>query len=225
SLIRSSPGNNETLRRPPFRVTLNFSEALEQRLTSIQVLDGKEKKTRVDTNDLTFEPSDPTFASIGVKTLDPGLYYVKWSNVSAVDGHEYAGQYPFIVLNNDGTFPEGVTLTSGTSSSSGGELLPRNIDSALKWIALLSLAAVAGAALLFLGRTARMRDIGIGVLVVACVGAMFANSMISHAATGAGKFWSVSSDLLHLVASSAWLGALVMLLLFMLSRRRQRVAP
>src|SRR5207248_587930 len=78
--------------------------------------------------------------------------------------------------------------------------------------------------LLFLRRTGRMRDIGVGVLVVACVGAMFANSMISHAATGAGKFWSVSSDFLHLIASSAWLGALVMLLLFLLRRRRQRIA-
>jgi copper transport protein len=313
SLIHSNPGNNETLRRQPLRVTLNFSEAIEQRLTSVQVIAGKDKKTRVDTNDLAFDSNDPAFASIGLKTLDPGLYFVKWSNVSAVDGHEYAGQYPFIILNADGTFPEGVSLDNN-SSTSGGQLLPRNIDSALKWIALLSLATVAGAAfflvavqrpaaafledtdyhaatdaaerwvvnlshvllpaafiataflvlltvnrfetstslwqyltsvrtgqyrlaqlgllaialagadLLFLGRTARIRNIGVAVLLVACLGTMFANSMISHAATGAGKFWSVSSDLLHLVASSAWLGALVMLLLFLLWRRRQRIA-
>ncbi len=311
SLVRANPGNNETLRRPPLRVTLNFSEAIEQRLTSIQVVDGKDKSTRVDTQDLAFDPGDPTFASIGLKDLQPGLYFVKWANVSAVDGHELDGQYPFIILNADGSFPEGVTLDNA-SSSTGGDLLPRNIDSALKWIALLSLATVAGAALflivvmrpaaafledkeyhtatdaaerwvvniahlllpasfiataflilltvhrfetgtslweylttvrtgqyrlaqlallvvalaggdlLFLGRSARMRDIGLGVLLVACGGALFTYSMISHAATGQGKFWSVTSDFVHLVASSVWLGALVMLLAFLLWRRRRQ---
>ena len=69
-----------------------------------------------------------------MKTLDPGLYFVKWSNVSTVDGHNLSGSYPFIVLNPDGTFPAGVTLDNAAQTASG-QLLPNNIDVALKWIA------------------------------------------------------------------------------------------
>lgn len=300
SLIRANPANNETVRRPPTRIVLNFSEALERKLTQIQVLD--KDNNRYDDGATAFDDTDPTFASVGVKTLAPGLYFVKWSNVSAVDGHNYEGSYPFIVLNADGTFPAGVSLNdTGGSTTNGGNLLPANLDSALKWIALLSLAIAAGAAfmllagirpgaafleddsynkvtdaaerwvvnlahvmlpaafvasgilvlvtvnrfatntglleylttlrtgqyrlaqlgllvvalagadLLFLGRTGRLRDVGLGVLLLAGVGAMLCYSLVSHSAAGNGKFWSVSSDALHLIASATWLGALVML--------------
>ncbi len=300
SLVRANPANNETVRRPPTRVVLYFSESIERKLTQIQVLDNSDN--RVDASDIAFDDKDPTFASVGVKTLAPGLYFVKWSNVSAVDGHDYDGRYPFIVLNSDGTFPAGVSLdNTGGASTTGGKLLPNNLDSALKWIALLSLAAAIGAAfmliagirpgatfledenynqltdaaerwvvnlahvlipvafvasgilllltvnrfatntgvieyvtrlrtgqyhlaelvllvvalagadLLFLGRTARHRDAGLGVILLAGLGAMLTYSMISHSAAGTGEFWAVTSDFLHLAASSAWLGALIML--------------
>ncbi len=310
SLIRANPANNETLRRPPARIVLNFSEAIEQRLTQIQVADNN--KNRVDDGPIAFDDRDPTFASIGVKTLAPGLYFVKWSNVSTVDGHPYNGQYPFIVLNPDGTFPAGVSLQSaGTASTGGGGLLPYKIDIALKWIALLSLAIVAGAAffliavlrpaarfledeeflrttdaserwvvnlshvllpasfiagallvlltvdrfatdtslweyiahlrpgqyragqlvllviallgadLLFLGGSDRKRNAGIAVLLFASVAALFMYSMTSHSATGRGEFWAVSSDFVHLFASSTWLGALVLLVPLLRWARRE----
>lgn len=298
-LIRANPANNETLRRPPVRIVLSFSEALERKLTQIQVTD-KDGKTRFDDGPTAFDDNDAAFASVAVKTLDPGLYFVKWSNVSAVDGHPYDGTYPFIVLNPDGTFPAGVTLDNA-SATGGGQLLPSNIDVALKWIALLALATVAGSAffllvvlrpagkflndesydrtmdagerwlinvahvllplsfiaasflvlrtvarfetdtglwsyltivrtgqyrgiqllliagalagadLLFLGSSERKRNIGLGVLLAATGAALFTYSMVSHAGTGQGKFWSVGSDFLHLVASSTWLGALCFL--------------
>lgn len=146
SLVKASPANNEQLRRSPARVDLNFSEAITRKLTQIQVTDANNK--RVDTNDIAFDDSDPTFASVGLKTLTPGVYYVQWHNVSAVDGHNLSGQYPFILLNPDGTFPAGVVVKAG--STSGGSLLPNNLDVALKWVALLSIATVAGAAFFLL---------------------------------------------------------------------------
>ena len=150
SLIKSNPANNETLRRPPARVVLNFSEAVERKLTEIQVAD--KDGARFDDGQMEFDDTDPAFASVGVKTLQPGLYFVKWSNVSAVDSHNLSGTYPFIVLNPDGTFPAGVSLESASATTSGGDLLPSNVDAALKWIALLSLAIAAGAAfMLFAG--------------------------------------------------------------------------
>jgi copper transport protein len=309
ALVRANPANNETLARPPARVVLWFSEAIEQKLTQIQVVD--KDGGRVDGGDMAFDPNDDTFASVGVKTLPPGLYYVRWSNVSKVDGHNLRGSYPFIVLNPDRTFPAGVSLDSATTqTTTGGSLLPSNLDVTLKWIALLSLAAVAGAAfflfavirpaaafleehayhqaidvgerwviniahvllpasfiasaflmlvtvnrfetstsawtyittvrtgeyraaqlvllavalagadLLFLGNSSRKRGAGLFVLLAASIAAMFTYSMISHGASGRGEFWSVASDFTHLLASSTWLGALVMLPALMFWVRR-----
>ncbi len=299
ALIRANPANNETLKRPPVRIVLNFSEPVERKLTEIQVED--QDGARFDDGPTAFDDKDPAFASVGVKTLEPGLYFVKWSNVSTVDGHNLKGSYPFIVLNPDGTFPAGASFEDAAAETSGGQLLPSNVDITLKWIALLALATVAGAAffllavlrpagkfledepyhaamdagerwlvnlahvllplafiaaaflvlrtvsrfetdtglwsylttirtgqyrgiqliligvalaggdLLFLGGTERRRTVGLGVLLLASTGALFTYSMVSHAATGDGKFWSTASDFVHLIGSSAWLGALVML--------------
>ncbi len=156
ALVRANPANNETLKRPPVRIILNFSEAVERKLTQIQVT-GKDGK-RFDDGPTAFDDADPTFASVGVKTLDPGLYFVKWSNVSAVDAHNLSGSYPFIVLNPDGTFPAGVSLDNA-SETSGGNLLPSNIDVALKWIALLALATVAGATFFSARRSPPRREV------------------------------------------------------------------
>jgi copper transport protein len=151
SYVSSTPSNNEQLTRPPTRVVMHFSEAIERKLTQIQVLDCS--KSRVDTNDIAFDNSDPTFASVGVKDIGPGLYFVKWSNVSAVDGHNLDGQFPFVVLNADGSFPNqpNCQLTAAATES-GGSLLPAKTDAALKWLSLLSLAIVTGAGFfLFVG--------------------------------------------------------------------------
>ncbi len=299
ALIRANPANNETLKRPPVRIVLNFSEPVERKLTEIQVAD--RDGNRFDEGATAFDDNDATFASVGVKTLEPGLYFVKWSNVSTVDGHNLKGSYPFIVLNLDGTFPAGASFEDATAETGEGDLLPSNVDVALKWLALLALATVAGATffllavvrpaakfledepyhaamdaserwlvnlvhvllplsfiaaaflvlrtvgrfetdtglwsylttirtgqyrgiqliliavalaggdLLFLGGSERRRNIGLGVLLVTSVSALFTYSMVSHAATGNGRFWSTASDFIHLVGSSTWLGALVML--------------
>ena len=144
ALLRSNPGNNETLANPPIRVTLQFTEGLERKLTKIEVFDSENK--RVDEGDIAFDDNDPAFASVGLPEIPPGLYFVKWSNVSTVDGHPYSGRYPFIVLNENGTLPAGVSLDNPSATSGGTEALPQPIDAALKWLAMLSLAAVAGAA-------------------------------------------------------------------------------
>lgn len=143
ALVRSNPSNNETLIRPPIRVSLFFTEGLERKLTKIEVFDAQ--NNRVDEDDIAFSDDDPAFASVGLPDLDPGLYFVNWSNVSTVDGHPYSGRYPFVILNPDGSLPAGVSLDN-TATSGGTEALPKPIDAALKWIAMLSLSIVAGAA-------------------------------------------------------------------------------
>ncbi len=309
ALVSASPGNNETVRRPPVRVILHFSEGVERKLTRIEVRDKDQQ--RVDTGDTAFDDNDPTLASVGLKALRPGLYFVQWSNVSTVDAHNLSGTYPFIVLNADGSYPEGVTLESASATTSGGQLLPKNLDVALKWLALLSLATVGGAAfimvvgfraaaaflddepynkftdaieswvvwlahvlipisfiasaflvlltvnrfqtstglveyltsvrtgeyrlggllsllvalaganVLFLARSPRSRDAGLAVILGATIGAMFTYSMASHGAVNPGKAWGITSDFAHLLASAAWLGALVMLVPLLRWARRE----
>ena len=94
SLVRANPANNESLRRAPTRVVLNFSEPVERTLTEIKVTD--KDANRVDEGGTKFDDNDRAFASVGLKALEPGLYSVEWSNVSSVDGHAYSGRYPFI---------------------------------------------------------------------------------------------------------------------------------
>lgn len=301
TLIRSNPENGSQERRPPARVILYFSEPVEPRLTNIEVFDLD--REQVDEQDVEVDPDNRTIASVGVPTLDPGLYTVEFSNVSTVDGHPWSGVIQFIILNPDGTVPPGAEFNPDAESGAGGTgLLPENIDSALKWIALLALCITAGAAvfasvvvrpaaafledeayreateageawvvtvshillpasfialavlvvvsinrfdtttslfdyltdiragryqlanmilvtvalvgadLLYLARGAALKRAGMAVLMAASAGAMLCYSLISHGATGEGKFWSVTSDFLHLAASAAWLGALVLLI-------------
>ncbi len=195
SLIKSNPANNETLRRPPARIVLNFSEPIERKLTTIQVADKDGK--RYDDGQVEFDDTDKTFASVGVKTLAPGLYFVKWANVSTVDSHNLEGTYPFIVLNPDGTFPAGVSLDSASATTSGGNLLPGNLDAGLKWIALLSLAIAAGAAFMLLA----------GIRPAAA----FLEDEPYHEFTDAAERWVVNISHLLLPASFIAAGFLILL--------------
>ena len=140
-----SPENGSQERRPPARVILYFSETVEQKLTNIDVFDLD--RNEVDENNVLVDNQDGKIASVGVPTLEPSLYTVEFSNVSTVDGHPWSGIFQFIVLNPDGTVPPDAIFDpdAGTGGSASG-LLPRNLDSALKWIALVALAIAVGTA-------------------------------------------------------------------------------
>lgn len=149
ALVRSNPANGEKMSRPPVRVILNFSEPIERRLTKVQVFD--KDRNQVDAGDIEFDAKDPTFASVGLKEIGPGLYLVEFANVSTVDGHPWNGVFQFIVLNPDGSAPAGVEFNTGAASGAGATgLLPPKADAALKWFALLSLCIVAGSAFFIL---------------------------------------------------------------------------
>ncbi|HXK32935.1 MAG TPA: copper resistance protein CopC, partial [Dehalococcoidia bacterium] len=307
-LVSSNPENGAQEQRPPFRIVLNFSEPVEPRLTDITVTD--KDGGEVDNGDVEVDPADARIASVGVPTLDPGLYTVTFSNVSTVDGHPWNGVFQFIILNPDGSVPEGAEFDPDAVGSSGTGALPENIDAALKWISMLALATAAGAAffvfavlrpaasflerrdydeaaaagerwvvnathvllpvsfiagsllllvsvnrfetpvglweyvtdvqvgryrgiqlalvavalagadLPFLASAPRVKQAGLLLLLAASAGALLMFSLVSHSAVGGGRYWATLSDYLHLLASSAWLGALAMLIPLMLWLRR-----
>jgi copper transport protein len=147
ALIRSNPANGAELdfNRVPLRATLFFSEGIERDLTKIEVFDSKEQK--VDKGDLEFDDNDPAFASVGLQDLSPGLYTIVFDNVSKVDGHPWNGVTQFIVKNQDGSKPaDAVFDPYALAGKSSTGLLPKNVDSALKWLAMISVAMVAGSA-------------------------------------------------------------------------------
>jgi copper transport protein len=144
TLIRSVPENGSQERRPPARVILYFSEPVEPKLTNIEVFDVD--RNRVDEEDVAVDSSDPKIASVGVPTLDPGLYTVEFSNVSTVDGHPWSGIFQFIILNPDGSVPEDAVFDPDAGTAGGTGLLPQNIDIILKFASILSLAITIGAA-------------------------------------------------------------------------------
>lgn len=94
-LLRSNPQANAVLAQPPVQVELFFSEALEPKLSLVTVIDSN--GTVVDAGDVRVDPSDPTRMTVTLHVLADGVYTVSWKALSAIDGHQTVGTYPFAV--------------------------------------------------------------------------------------------------------------------------------
>src|SRR5512143_1855972 len=90
-IVRSDPAANAVLDQAPSRVTIEFTEPVEPRLSKIEVLydDG----SGADNNDPTHDPSDPTKLSVWLKDSRTGTYIVSWRALSEADGHVTSGAY------------------------------------------------------------------------------------------------------------------------------------
>ena len=94
-LLRSNPQANAVLEKPPVQVELFFSESLEPQLSSISVIDTN--NVIVDVGDVRVDPSDTTRMTVSLRSLSDGVYTVTWKAVSATDGHQTVGTFPFAV--------------------------------------------------------------------------------------------------------------------------------
>ncbi|MBI1735503.1 MAG: copper resistance protein CopC [Candidatus Rokubacteria bacterium] len=99
ALVRSSPAARAIVPDSPARVELWFNERLETAYSTVSVWSSG--GIRVDRHDVLVGPDDPKRLSVGVFTLRPGEYTVKY-RVLAIDGHV-----------NDASFVFTVGLTSG----------------------------------------------------------------------------------------------------------------
>ena len=91
-LVKSSPARRAVLALPPTRVELTFNERLEPAYSTVSVWATGEK--RVDDDKIVVGPTDPRRLSVGLPSLEPGTYTVKF-RVLSVDGHLVEGTYPF----------------------------------------------------------------------------------------------------------------------------------
>ena len=107
-LVSSSPGAGQVVATSPTQIRLVFSEPIEGRYTSLDLLDGTGKQLLGGVGSV--DPADPN--ALIVQVVDPlpsGVYSLNWRAVSAADGHATNGFLSFGV--GDTTLPAGVGQT------------------------------------------------------------------------------------------------------------------
>jgi copper resistance protein C len=90
-LDHASPLVGSTVGSAPHEVSLTFTQSLEPAFSSAQVTDAK--GTRVDTGKAQVSG---TTMRIGLKSIGPGTYRVRWQ-VLSVDTHKTQGSFSFQV--------------------------------------------------------------------------------------------------------------------------------
>ena len=133
-LLRSNPQANTVLDRSPAQVELFFSEPLEPNLSSISVIDSD--LIAVDAGDVRVDAADPTRMTVTLHGLPDGVYTVSWKALSAIDGHQTVGIYPFAVGDVDSSAVQSLGQSS-TASLPFTALLS-------KFLLLASLAVLVG---------------------------------------------------------------------------------
>lgn len=93
-LVKSTPARRAVLFMAPARVQLWFNERLEPHFCTISVWD--REGTRVDLGDVQVGPDEPNRLSVGIPTLSPGVYTVKF-RVLSVDGHIVESGFLFTI--------------------------------------------------------------------------------------------------------------------------------
>jgi copper transport protein len=113
-LARSDPAENAVLDVAPAQVTIEFTEAVEPRLSKIEVLydDG----SVADNNDTTRDPVDPKVLRVSLKDSREGTYIVSWRALSEADGHVTSGSFVFSVGQPIDQTKAGATGTGAVTS-------------------------------------------------------------------------------------------------------------
>lgn len=140
-LVRSTPEAGAELAIAPPTIELWFSEPLEEKFSSVYLVDGAGNEfgrgaSAVDAND-RFHMTLP------VSDLTPGFYTVVWETLSQADGHRWVGSFPLTLLNPDGSRPAGAGVAPVAPGDGQQGEMPTPSAIFSRWLALL------GAMLLF----------------------------------------------------------------------------
>jgi copper transport protein len=124
-LMRSIPDANAMLTRAPAQVDLYFSEPITPKLSKVSVLDASGKK--VDAGDSRVDPADSTHFTVTLQPMNDGVYTVVWSVISAADGHQTSGSFPFAVGNVNPNAMAGAQTTSNTNTLVLGDVITKGL--------------------------------------------------------------------------------------------------
>lgn len=136
-LATTRPAQGERLAGPPREVALQLSEPVEPDSAKVQVTDGQGQP--VEVGRLEFD-SGGAVVNVPLVSPDEGLYRVSWHVVSAVDGHESAGEFAFAVGDQAALDGVASNATAGRSTSV--------LVTAATWVLLAGWAVAFGAAVL-----------------------------------------------------------------------------
>lgn len=129
-LVDSRPGQGERLASSPGEVVFQFTEAVTPGSVEVDVTSGEGDV--IDAGRLEVE-TDGRVVRIPLLASVEGVAVVSWHVVSAVDGHESAGEFAFAV-GETGQLP----AATGTDSTGGAETVWR-------WVFLAGLSLAVGA--------------------------------------------------------------------------------
>ncbi|BBH24911.1 copper transporter [Paenibacillus baekrokdamisoli] len=104
TLESSIPEANTQMDASPAAIVLNFNEAIEAKLGSVEVLDSKSNPV---TNNKPVVSNGSQTLKLDLPKLKEGLYTVSYQIIS-VDGHPVSGSYIFVVGNP----PEGIDASA-----------------------------------------------------------------------------------------------------------------
>ena len=202
--VSSSPAPNSQLAQSPKTITITVSEEIEPSVSTIQLWD--QSAAQVTLGRPKFFSDDPKKIAVDVpETLPSGIYTVIWRNLSKVDGHTWAGSFPFTVLGPNGEVPSGVVPAQLQKLAQPPSDRPSTLESVARWIVLLGTSVIIGGAtyVLFVARPASrrlsaesgetVRHISDSVLLITCAIA---------------AFLALEGSLLHLVVQADRLGGL-----------------
>jgi methionine-rich copper-binding protein CopC len=93
-LQSANPAVGSTVAAAPANVTCNFTEALEQHFSKLEVDDASGK--RVDSGDMHLASGNGKQMLVGLPKLGAGVYTVIW-HATSVDTHKTEGRFTFTV--------------------------------------------------------------------------------------------------------------------------------
>lgn len=214
ALRSSDPVANAFLQRAPTQITLNFTEPIDSKTSTIRVLDAAGKPLAIQAPKVS-----GLSMTAALPQLPPGIYNVLWSNTSRTDGHAISGSFPFTVLKADGSLPDQTNTVSGLSSETDPPPLADGV--AVRALSLLGLSMVVAGAMLVLlwsgASDALRRGLGVSVYAGAAVLAIatLLNLATIHDAypgvglkdvilkTPSGGYWLTRAGLALLIAVAA----------------------
>ena len=213
-LASSDPAAGADLDAAPTSVTLTFTEAVDARLSSINVLDSA--GATVAAGPARGIAGAREKLEVSLRAIGSGVYTVAWRSVSAVDGHSASGSFAFGVNASPATGP--ASTANAASSGNGTPLSPLAVLG--RWLFYAGLIALLGAA--FAGTVIFSTSPPV-LLLMASVGwlAAFAGTVVIlvdqlvAAGLGLGDMWGSSLETALLLRAVPLLvtGALLTVLL------------
>lgn len=103
-IVKSTPAENQELKKAPAEIKIEFNEAIQNGFHSITVRNSSGE--RVDSGKTEIDPQNAKIMTVKLKPkLKDDIYSAEWRAVSA-DGHPVSGTIPFSIGNIQGGLPK-----------------------------------------------------------------------------------------------------------------------